>query len=706
MVLNSHLHLPNFHFLLCIWMPIFLFIPITMKSFATSLKLTYTSFDSNHPDIYTEINTTVGTTGIELTTNLRDQREGGSIGRATYKQPLHLWDKTSGNLTNFTTHFSLIIDSEDKFQYGDGLTFFLVPNGSKASPETRSGGNLALAINDSVALDTQLNNFVAVEFDTFTNPWDPDDDHIGVDIRSMRSVVTAPWLSNIRQGNRTDAWITYDSSQKLLHVSFTYVHRSNNSIMHGNLSAKVDLAKFLPEWVTFGFSGSTGSLSQINRITSWEFSSSSEIVDAITISNSDTEPAAAGSGSNRGLMAGFIVGACILIVSLGFVLFRLWGKKKKEEKRDDLVFELSLDDNFKNGTGPRKFSYDELAVATNNFSENEKLGEGGFGAVYRGFLKDLNYYVAVKRVSRESKQGIKEYAAEVKIINRMRHRNLVKLIGWCHEKELLLAYELMPNGSLDSHLFNGRSLLTWDFRYKIAQGLASALLYLHEEGDQCVLHRDIKSSNIILDSNFDAKLGDFGLARLVDHGKGSQTTVLAGTMGYMAPECFTSGKASKESDVYSFGVVALEIACGRRAVEPRFQENQTRIVEWVWELYGIGKLLESADPKLCRDFDEQEMERLLIVGLWCVHPDARFRPSIRQVINVLSTCEAQAQAPLPILPPEMPVPAYLSPPMKLSISFLMASCGSAANSDKNDSSKLTSSSGTSSPSVSLLLNTR
>jgi serine/threonine protein kinase len=164
----------------------------------------------------------------------------------------------------------------------------------------------------------------------------------------------------------------------------------------------------------------------------------------------------------------------------------------------------------------------------------------------------------------------------------------VQLIGWCHGRgELLLVYEFMPNKSLDTHLFTGESLLIWAMRYKAAQGLASALLYLHEEWEQCVVHRDIKSSNIMLDSYFNAKLGDFGLARLVDHLKESQTTVLAGTMGYMAPECVTTGKASKESDVYSFGIVALEIACGRKPIKHNAPEDQVVMIEWVWELYRI-----------------------------------------------------------------------------------------------------------------------
>ncbi|KAI7992339.1 L-type lectin-domain containing receptor kinase IX.1, partial [Camellia lanceoleosa] len=188
----------------------------------------------------------------------------------------------------------------------------------------------------------------------------------------------------------------------------------------------------------------------------------------------------------------------------------------------------------------------ELFHATDNFAEEHKLGEGGFGGVYRGFLRESNSYVAVKRISKGSKQGIKEYASEVKIITQLRHRNLVQLIGWYHDKrELLLVYEFMENrildyhlfkekSLLDYHLFKEKSLLTWARRYKIAQGLASALF---SEWEQCVVHNDVKSSNVMLDSNFNAKLGDFGLARLVDHGKNSQTTILAGTRGYTVLEC-------------------------------------------------------------------------------------------------------------------------------------------------------------------------
>jgi serine/threonine protein kinase len=188
-------------------------------------------------------------------------------------------------------------------------------------------------------------------------------------------------------------------------------------------------------------------------------------------------------------------------------------------------------------------------------------------------------------------------------------------------------------------------------------GLGAALLYLHEEWEQCVVHRDIKPSNIMLNASFSAKLGDFGLARLVEHGRGSLTTALAGTMGYMDPECMTTGRTNTESDVYSFGVVLLEIACGRRpVVVTQEEEDAMHLAQWVWDSYGRGRLLDAADTSLNEEFNAPEMERVMIVGLWCAQLDFKLRPSIRQAVNVL-----RSEAPLPSLPATMPVAAYMPP---------------------------------------------
>jgi serine/threonine protein kinase len=594
------------------------------------------------------------------------------VGQATYASPMHLWDKASRNLTDFATHFSFAIDSQNRTNYGDGLAFFLAPGGSTI-PDVKRGCNMGLT-NDNQTLNSTENPFVAVEFDTYSllNEWDPHGKHVGIDINSMKSVAYVPWWGSttcIMEGRINEARITYNSTSHNLSVLFTGL--INNATVWQSLSYKIDLRDYLPEWVTFGFSAATGNATEMHTIYTWDFTSTLE--DIVTkppmASSPSLNTAPNQSRNNRlGLAVGLGVGGSFLFGGFALILSGL-RKRNKSYTEVELSFDRCMDDEFQRGTGPKRFSFKELAHATNNFNDEEKLGQGGFGGVYRGFLKDSNSFVTVKRVSKGSKQGIKEYASEVKIISQLRHRNLVQLIGWCHERgELLLIYEFMPNGSLDSHLFTEESLLIWAMRYKVAQGLALALLYLHEEWEQCVVHRDIKSSNIMLDSNFNAKLGDFGLARLVDHVKGSQTTVLAGTMGYMAPECVTAGNASKESDVYSFGIVALEIACGRKPIKTNALEDQVVMVEWVWELYGIEKVLEAADPRLDGDFDEQQMERLMIVGLWCAHPDRNLRPSIRETIHVLNF-----ETPLPILPLDMPRPTHLSPAvnrqaMSLSIS--------------------------------------
>ncbi|XP_023733190.1 L-type lectin-domain containing receptor kinase IX.1 [Lactuca sativa] len=643
----------------------------------------------------------ISDTGIQVTPDGIGSDRSEKAGRAIYLTPFHLWDNKSNELASFSTNFTFVIDSNRATAYGDGLTFFLAQNNSVIC----RGGGMGLPINGTTVVVT--NPFVAVEFDTFSNVWDPVDsnnasigDHVGISISSVISVSHQKWFSNITGGRVCQAWVTYDSVSNNLSVSFTGF-QNNTIIRQVGLVYTVDLRKVLPEWVIFGFSAATGAQFQKNNVRSWSFSSSDLQVDENNRITPDIGPNPVKNSSRVGLVVGVSVGVTFLAV-LGFVLWRWKKKKSREDEHEDEEsgFDMEMNNEFEMGTGPKRFSYQELARSTGEFSENEKLGEGGFGGVYRGFLKDSNTYIAVKRVSKSSKQGIKEYASEVKIISRLRHRNLVQLIGWCHEKsELLLVYEFMENGSLDSHLFKAKTLLTWGTRNKIAHGLASALLYLHEEWEQCVLHRDIKSSNLMLDSNFNAKLGDFGLAKLVDHEKGSQTTMLAGTLGYMAPECLVTGKATKESDVFSFGVVALEIACGRKTIEYKAPENQIRLIQWVWELYGIGTLLEAVDPRLGLDFEEEEIKRLMILGLWCVHPDSDFRPSMRQVVQVLNS-----EASVPILPSKMPVASYFTPPMSslYGVTSIIQNQSSSGVFNTDSSKQTSSTASSSSPSVSLL----
>ncbi|XP_062193530.1 probable kinase CHARK [Phragmites australis] len=236
-------------------------------------------------------------------------------------------------------------------------------------------------------------------------------------------------------------------------------------------------------------------------------------------------------------------------------------------------------------------------------------------------------------------------------VERIRHRNILQLLGWCDGSGgLLLVDEFMSNGSLDKHLYDPQKLLTWSHRYKIALGVGYAILYLHTECDQCVVHGDIKPANILLDPSFNAKLGDFGLARLVDHGADSRTTqVVAGTAGYIDPEFVNSCRPSTESDVYSFGVVLLEIASGRRPTSTQSTGTPIVLLNWVRYMYRQNSILGAADRRLEREFDERQMRRVLTTGLWCTHRDRIKRPSIAQAMDVLRRDDAE----LPVLDPEM-----------------------------------------------------
>ncbi|XP_038902785.1 L-type lectin-domain containing receptor kinase IX.1 [Benincasa hispida] len=575
------------------------------------------------------------------------------VGWVIYKDIVPIWDSKTGKTTDFTTHFTFIIDTQNVPNYGHGVAFFLAPIGFQIPPNS-AGGFLGLF--NTTNSDSTINQIVHVEFDSFSNQeWDPPFEHVGINVNSIASSTYTHWNASLHSGDIADVWISYNSSTKNLSVWWKYQNESN-SFENTTLSYQIDLMKVLPQWATIGFSAATGMYLERHTLFSWEFNST---LDIKQISEDN--------GNKVNVIVGVTVsiGVTILMAIVAFVvLWRLKQKKRKsEEERAEEVNLTSINDDLERGVGPRRFSSKLLSMATNNFSKERKLGEGGFGAVYRGYIQDLDLTIAVKKISRGSRQGRKEYITEVKIISRLRHRNLVQLIGWCHDKgEFLLVYEFMPNGSLDSHLFGKRTPLAWVVRYKIALGLASALLYLHEEWEQCVVHRDIKSSNVMLDSNFNVKLGDFGLARLMDHELGAQTTGLVGTLGYLAPEYISTGRASKESDVFSFGVVALEIVTGRMSRNSMEMESHKGLVEWVWDLYGSGKLLMGMDEKLLQsDYDQKQIECLMLVGLWSAYPDPNLRPSIRQVIQVLNF-----ETTMPNLPSKMPVAVYHPPSTSMS----------------------------------------
>jgi len=277
------------------------------------------------------------------------------------------------------------------------------------------------------------------------------------------------------------------------------------------------------------------------------------------------------------------------------------------------------------------------------------LGRGGFGSVYKGVLPLSKQAVAVKRVSPESKQGMKEFIAEIIILGHLRHRNLVQLLGYCrHKQQLLLVYDYMPNGSLDSYLHNQQdhstiTSLCWPQRFHIIKGVASGLFYLHEDWEQVVIHRDIKTSNVLLDSKMNARLGDFGLARSHDHGADAHTTRVAGTWGYIAPELARLGKATKATDVFALGVLMMEVVCAKRPIWVDGTNGEPlALADWVLAAWRGGSITNTVDPRLLGDYAEEEVELVLKLGLLCSHPSPNARPSMHLLMQYL-----QRDAPLP-----------------------------------------------------------
>ncbi|KAH9292672.1 hypothetical protein KI387_042141 [Taxus chinensis] len=544
-----------------------------------------------------------------------------SAGRALYNKPVQLLDPKTNTSVSFRTSFSFSITNVDPVSFGEGLAFIITPDNNTVGS---SGPFLSLVNATEMDQTRSKGTTIAVEFDTFLDVQfnDPNANHIGLDIGNLTSLKVADvgiLQIDLKSGDLITSWIDYNNTEKMVRVWLSYTTVKPEKPL---MSVSIDFSKYFIEYMYIGFSASTGGSTEVHIIEEWSFQSfglSSPVLSPVPKNMTTTpkvespvtwveeeEEAAMGAGA--------------------FVLLVKWkGSRSSDSFRSDVV------------KSPRKFTYKELSIATKGFSANRVIGHGAFGTVYRGVLPDSGDAVAVKRSSHNN-QGKSEFLAELSIIGRLRHRNLVHLQGWCHEKgEFLLVFEYMPNGSLDRLLFQeGQGpVLSWGHRYKIVMGVASALSYLHGEWEQQVIHRDVKASNIMLDSSFNARLGDFGLARLMDHNKSPDATLTAGTMGYLAPEYLQSGKASEKTDVFSFGAVVLEVACGRRPIEKDLPCGKNNLVDWVWSLHSEGRLVEAADARLEGEYDGDEMARMLLVGLLCSHPHSFSRPSMRQVMQIL-----------------------------------------------------------------------
>uniref|UniRef100_A0A2P2IUA3 Uncharacterized protein MANES_15G092500 n=1 Tax=Rhizophora mucronata TaxID=61149 RepID=A0A2P2IUA3_RHIMU len=284
------------------------------------------------------------------------------------------------------------------------------------------------------------------------------------------------------------------------------------------------------------------------------------------------------------------------------------------------------------------YSYKDLRLATNNFSPDNKIGEGGFGSVYKGRLKD-DTVVAIKVLSAHSSQGVREFLNEIKTIAVIEHDNLVKLYGCCTEgNHRILVYGYLENNSLAHTLLGGShsgNQFSWSTRRKICIGVARGLAFLHEDVHPHIVHRDIKASNVLLDKDFEPKISDFGLAKLFPDNMTHISTRVAGTIGYLAPEYAIRGQLTRKADIYSFGVLLLEIVCGRSNTNKRLSLDEQYLLERVWQLYRKGELLCLLDTSVDGDYNEEEACRYLKIGLLCIQDKPKIRPSMSTVLKML-----------------------------------------------------------------------
>ncbi|XP_019185434.1 PREDICTED: cysteine-rich receptor-like protein kinase 2 [Ipomoea nil] len=339
------------------------------------------------------------------------------------------------------------------------------------------------------------------------------------------------------------------------------------------------------------------------------------------------------SGKKKAIIAGVVGGVGIILVLAAIFLYRR-SKKPNAARRGNILGATQL-------RGPENYRYKDLKAATKGFSEENKLGQGGFGDVYKGTLKNGDV-VAVKKLAMISSRAKADFETEVRLITNVHHRNLIRLLG-CSAKgeELLLVYEYMANASLDRYIYGDkRGMLNWKQRVNIILGTAMGLVYLHHQFHVCIIHRDIKSSNILLDDDFQPKIADFGLARLLPQNQSHVSTKFAGTLGYTAPEYAIHGHLSEKVDIYSFGIVILEIISGRRSSDIRVEPVTEYLLEQAWKLYENEEHLRLVDSTLDpNDYTAEEVKRILEIALVCTQSPPNLRPSMSEVVIMLSSSD-------------------------------------------------------------------
>ncbi|KAG2548818.1 L-type lectin-domain containing receptor kinase SIT2-like [Panicum virgatum] len=597
--------------------------------------------------------------GKLMLTNVTSQLKG----HAFHPAPLRFHDKAPAPVStqnrtarSFSTTFVFAIAAEYVTVSGNGLAFFVAPskNLSAASPSQ------FLGLFNNKNNGNASNHIFAVELDTILNPEfrDINSNHVGVDVNGLVSVAAKPAgyyadddtgvFKNLSlySGDAMQVWVDYDGRATLLNVTLAPAEAAKPR--KPLISVAVDLSAVVNDTAYVGLSSSTGPFRTRHYVLGWSFAldGAAPMLDYAKLPRMPRRAVA--KRRSRALDVALPVAVPLLaLAAVACVSLLAWRRFRYAELREDWEVEF----------GPHRFAYKDLFRATGGFDDGEHLlGVGGFGRVYKGVLPESGTEVAVKVVSHshDARQGMRQFVSEVASIGRLRHRNIVQLLGYCRRRgELLLVYDYMPNGSLDRWLHGGRGAppLSWERRLRAIRGVAAGLLYLHEDWEQVVIHRDVKASNVLLDAEMNARLGDFGLARLYERGAGAQTTHVVGTMGYLAPELARTRRVTPATDVFAFGAFVLEVVCGRRPIERGGgggDDDDGRLVllvDRVLELCHAGALADAADARLRGEYPAEEAALVLKLGLLCSHPVPGERPSMRQVVQYLD-----GDAPLPSPP--------------------------------------------------------
>lgn len=623
--MNKHYLQP---LLLCL-LPIIFFL-----QFASAVEFVFNGF--NPSDLLLYGNATFRSRILTLTNDTNF-----SIGRALFPSKIPTKLPNSSNVLPFSTSFIFSIAPYKDTLAGHGLVFIFVPfTGIQGSSSAQHLG-LFNRTNDG----RSDNHLFGIEFDLFENQefGDISDNHVGIDVNSLTSVSSEKagyWPDNgktsddsftelkLNNGNNYQVWIDYSDFR----INVTMVKAGMQRPKKPLLNVAINLSQVFEDQMYVGFTAATGRLVESHKILAWSFSNSNFSLNEALITTGLPSFVLPGSPINQskwfvvGVTVGSFIVLCICPAISLFFIRRKQRRARERAKMEDWELEY----------WPHRITYQEVDGATKGFLEENVIGIGGNGKVYKGVLEG-GVEIAVKRISHENGEGMREFLAEISSLGRLKHRNLVGLRGWCKGEKgsIMLVYDYMENGSLDKRVFECEEtkMLSYQERVRVLKNVASGVLYLHEGWEAKVLHRDIKASNVLLDKEMNGRLGDFGLARMHGHGQVATTTRVVGTVGYLAPEVIRSGRASAQTDVFGFGVLILEVMCGKRPI----QEGKKPLVEWVWQLKLREELVDALDDRLKArgGFDEEELERVLNLGLLCAYPDPRARPTMRQVVRML-----------------------------------------------------------------------